>query len=99
MSGPQKELKIGFRASKCLSDDGGLPAMVEKSLKQFQATCPLDARRGQASVIATVSRPEDDTYFTVVIAGPFANLETLQACMTQLGQKDFREQLGRLGIS
>ena len=90
--------KFQFQVSKSVHGDGGLPGAVAETLNQFQPQCVLNLKRGEATLLTTVTAPEDGVYFGIVLAGPFDSLESLKAALDTIAQQPLIEQMKKLGI-
>jgi hypothetical protein len=72
---------------------------VAKALEQFKIQVPHNMRRGNATVLAVVTVPEDGAYFAVVMAGPFQTLDRLQEGLAQAVSKEqLVDQMKRVGL-
>ena len=93
-----KDLELQFSAGKEIHSAGGFPGAVQKSLAEFQRQSPHQLRRGNATVIATVSMPEANAYFVVVLGGPFRNLDELRTALAEVPKGQLLDHMGRVGI-
>src|SRR2546430_2661656 len=90
--------ELQFQASQRKAHGPGFPAAVQQSLEIFQAKSRDNMRRGLATVHATVATPEEGAYFVIVFAGPFENLETLQAALAGLSKPAVADELLKIGL-
>jgi hypothetical protein len=79
--------RLEFQSSKQVSGVGTFDGAVNASLKQFNSHRPIQLRAGKAGVIMTVYPHAPGEYFAVILAGPFANLETLELGLIAAAQE------------
>jgi hypothetical protein len=90
--------RFQFQSAKQIRSVGGLPDAVEKTLTQFQQDTINNMRRGEACIVTSVTQPEDGVYFAIVLAGPFGDLQTLQAGLSSASNEDMLTNLNRIGL-
>ncbi len=94
----RNSVQLEFQSAKALSGGGDLPSAVDAALRTFQARTAQNITTGEASFVTTVAVFEE-TYFGIVIAGPFESLESLQAALAEaVAPKPMKQHLGPLGL-
>jgi hypothetical protein len=76
---------------------GGLPEAVKATMKEFQKVAAENLRRGEGSIVTSVTEPKEGAYFAVVLAGPFENVDTLQSALRDAVEQ-MPSHLQRIGL-
>ena len=96
--GEERKAKFQFQSSRRADGADDFPSAVAITLKRFQDQSEHNVRRQQGTAIFSVTNPEDNAYFAIVMAGPFTSLEAMTTVVVDMIQKDAMAQMKRLGI-